>query len=740
MKLTNQLADQTSPYLLQHADNPVAWQAWSDDAFELAREQHKPVFLSVGYSTCHWCHVMAHQSFEDEQVASVLNEHFVPIKVDREELPDIDAQYMLATQAYYALSGNPRGGGWPNSVWLMPDGRPFFAGTYFPKPQFIAILNRLHELWSNDPKQIDHNAEVITQYMQQMSGLDGGNDVKLNAGLIDQAVDFARRRFDATHGGFGGAPKFPPHGTLALLASAYQRTADDEMLAMYTTTLDAMQRGGIYDHVGGGFHRYATDGHWFLPHFEKMLYDNAQLITAYTAGYQFTKDDRYRQVIAETFDWLRREMIDDAGGFYSALDAESEGEEGKFYVWHIDEIREVLGEDAEQFIATYNITPDGNWIEEASGHQPGTNIPHLSAEVDDTLPGLRQKLRQVRDQRIPPHLDDKVLTSWNGLVIAALAYAGRLLDEPRYTETAARAADFILNTLRDADGRLLRVYRDGRASQPGYLDDNAYLIDGLLELHEATEDERWLSDARTLADGMIERFADPLAGGFFYTATDHDRRVMRSKNPSSGGNMPSPNGVAAYALLRLGQRTGHGEYIQAGYRTLVAFAGLMRNQPHATDALLVALDLVLNDDALLGQVDDSPAAAPVVTATINAPDRAEAGQSIDLTITVDITPPYHIYGPHVASSGLSPTRLHLSDGQAELTQVRFPKPQTMGDRTTDGAVDVYDGHITIGASIALPEDASDVLPLKFRLTAQPCDERACLAPVGIDLSVDISLE
>jgi uncharacterized protein YyaL (SSP411 family) len=739
MTLTNQLADQSSPYLLQHAENPVAWQAWSDAAFELAQQANKPVLLSVGYSTCHWCHVMAHQSFEDEQVAAALNEHFVPIKVDREELPDIDAQYMLATQAYYALSGNPRGGGWPNSVWLMPDGRPFFAGTYFPKPQFIEMLNRLHELWTDDPQQIDHNAEVITQYMQQLSGLADGGDMKLSAGLIEQAVDFARGRFDAAHGGFGGAPKFPPHGALALLASAYRRTADDGILKMHTQTLDAMCRGGIYDHVGGGFHRYATDGHWFLPHFEKMLYDNAQLIRAYTDGFQFTDNDRYRQVVAETFDWLSREMTDEHGGFYSALDADSEGEEGKFYVWHVNEIRDVLGEDAEPFIGTYHIAPDGNWVEEASGHQPGTNIPHLTAEVDDTLPALRQELRQVRDQRIPPHLDDKVLTSWNGLMITALARAGRQLDEPRYTEAAARAADFILRTMRDADGRLLRVYRDGRASQPGYLDDYAYLIDALIELHEATDDSRWLAEARALADEMIERFGDPWASGFFYTSTDHDHRVMRSKNPSSGGNMPSPNGVAAFALLRLGELTGEVSYTRLAHRTLVAFAGLMREQPYAADELLVALDRLLHDGTLTCQIDDSPATMPVVTATIAATDGTTPGRAIDLTISVDIAPPYHIYGPRVASSGLSPTRLNLADGAAELTEVRFPKPQTVTDPVSNRPIDVYRDRIDIGVTAALPDDASGNQSLKFRLTAQPCDDRACLAPITIDLPVVVEV-
>jgi len=742
--LTNQLADQSSPYLLQHADNPVAWQPWSDDAFDLARRENKPVFLSVGYSTCHWCHVMAHESFEDDAVAAVLNEHFVPIKVDREELPDVDAQYMLATQAYYALAGNPRGGGWPNSVWLLPDGRPFFAGTYFPKPQFIALLDRLNEHWHNEPEQIEHNASVITQYMQQLAGVDAADDVTLDQPLIDQAVTFITRRFDPTHGGFGSAPKFPPHGALKLLAAEHRRTHDDDLLKMFTATLNAMRRGGVYDHVGGGFHRYATDARWFLPHFEKMLYDNAQLIRAYADGCLLAGDEQHRAVIDETVDWLQREMTDAGGAFHAAIDADSEGQEGKFYVWHINEIRKVLGDDADLFIKTYNIQPDGNWTDEATGDQPGTNIPFLEDDVPanqrERLTELRTQLRQVRDQRVHPHLDDKVLVSWNGLMIAALAYAGRQLDAPRYTDAAKKAATFILNRMRQDDGTLRRVYRAGRTAQPGYLDDYAYMIDALVELYETTGENRWLDEARTLAGVMIDRFEDPAAGGFFFTANDHDGRVLRSKNPSSGGNMPSPNGVAAEALMRLGKLTGDANYTAAGYRTLCAFAGLIKSQPYAADDLLVALVRYLDDPALQQQAADARASEsqPIVTATADAPANVAPGESFTATVNVTIAPPYHIYGPNVETSGLTPTQLGLLDGNAQIQSVRFPAPESMPD-PLGRSVGVYAGSLTLAAELTLDDQAAGEQTLILRLQCQPCDDRACLQSMHIDLPVKVHI-
>ena len=742
---TNRLNRESSPYLLQHADNPVHWRPWGDAAFDEARREDRPIFLSVGYSTCHWCHVMAHESFESERVAAALNAHFVPVKVDREELTDVDAQYMLATQAYYALSGNRRGGGWPNSVWLMPDGRPFFAGTYFPREQFVAVLSRLHELWRDERPQIEQNAEVITRYMHELSGMETGGDAALSPALIERAVATITSRFDAAHGGFGTAPKFPPHGSLALLAAHYRRTGDDRLLRMHAATLDAMARGGIYDHVGGGFHRYATDARWFLPHFEKMLYDNAQLIAAYTDGWRFTGDERYRAVVAGTFDWIDREMTDPEGGFYAALDADSEGEEGRFYVWQVDEIREALGDDAGTFIEAYNIEPAGNWTEEATGEPPGTNIPHLAAdppaEQRSKLAALRERLRERRDRRPRPHLDDKVLTGWNGLLIGALAQAGRWIDQPRYTAAAARAADFLLRAMREPTGRLLRTWRGGLARLPGYLDDYAYLADGLIDLHEATGDPRWLGEARAVVDAMIERFEDCLAGAFFYTAVEHDGRVMRSKNPSSGGNMPSPNGVAAGALLRLGRITGEPRYTLAGHRTLRAFAPLMADQPYAAESLLVAADLYLHDAGLqrMVEAEPSPRGGRVVSAEADAPADVAAGQAIRVTVRVAIAEPYHIYGPDVRGSGVLPTRLVLLDGPATLGTVEYPTPRTLADPAGNGDLPVYVGSIALDASLTLPADASGEVRIVLGLDAQPCDDRACLAPVRVAIPLRVSV-
>ena len=722
---TNSLAQSTSPYLLQHAHNPVDWHPWSDAAFDKARAENKPIFLSVGYSTCHWCHVMAHGSFEDDDVAAVLNEHFVSIKVDREELPDIDNQYMLTTQAFYMLNGVQRGGGWPNSVWLMPDGRAFYAGTYFPKDQFISLLQNISALYRDKPDQVEHYAGVITDAVQQLSELRQREGITLDRELLDHATRDVAESYDAKHGGFGSRPKFPPHATLGLLVASHDRQPNASKLTMITHTLDAMRRGGIYDHIGGGFHRYATDENWFLPHFEKMLYDNAQLIRAYTDGYRLTNNPRYRLVVAETFDWLSREMIDASGAFYSAIDADSEGEEGRFYVWDHAEITDLLGhDDAALFNTTYGVQPGGNFYEEATGERMPTNVLYLKRDIEQDeqsrLAAMRAKLLEHRDKRVRPHLDDKVIAAWNALAIGALAYAGRHLEVPRYTEAATRAADYILRQMRDDTGRLLRTSRGGSARLPAYLDDYAYTIEALIELYAATEDRRWIDEARSLADTMIESFGDSDGGGFFYTTTEHDHRIIRNKNPNSGGNMPNPNGVAASALLSLGTHTGETRYTSAGVRTLDAFAWMMSEQPYASGELLTAAMTHL--DTIQSRREQAADRNPVTVTTQMDRDRVTPGDLLSVTITLNIAAPYHVYANEPGSENVTPTRVTLEDSEGiELIGVQYPEPKTMKDPVLDKTLSVYEGQVRIVAELRV----NHAEPFTLTIITQACDDRAC---------------
>jgi uncharacterized protein len=599
----NRLIHETSPYLLQHAHNPVHWYPWGPEAFQQARADDKPLFLSVGYSTCYWCHVMERESFENHEIAQVLNESFIAIKVDREERPDIDEQYMLAGEL---LAGR---GGWPNSVWLTAEGKPWMAGTYFPPVQFKAMLNELARIWRTRRADVEKQADQLTNAIREaISGISvslQGRGVDWQ--LIERAIDESRRTFDAEHGGFGGAPKFPPHERLLLLARQFRRTRDNTLLTMLTTTLDAMARGGFHDQLSGGFHRYATDRQWLLPHFEKMLYDNAQLLRAYTEGYLRASDENYREVVRDIFAWLEREMTDPEGAFYCALDAESEQVEGKFYVWRYDEVMEILGQGPGRLFAEiFDLEPDGNYVEQATGLRPGTNVLHLPQPLDEfarekdldlvklkaNLHSMREKLLTARATRTRPHRDDKILAGWNGLMIGSLAHAGFQLEEPSFIDTAVKAGRFILASM-SKDGRLLRSYRTGQARIPAFLDDYTYFIRGLLDLYEATEDRQWLDNAARLANIMLDDFEDKEHGGFFFTSSGHEKLLARSKNLTGSGNIPSGNGVAAEVLLRLWKITGSVKYRQSADRTLAAFSGLMWQMPQAAESLIQAAALSL---------------------------------------------------------------------------------------------------------------------------------------------------
>ena len=602
---TNRLAREKSPYLLQHAHNPVDWYPWGEEAFARAKAEDKPIFLSIGYSTCHWCHVMERESFENEEIAAFLNEHFVPIKVDREERPDVDQVYM---QAVTAITGQ---GGWPLSAFLTPDGRPFWGGTYFPpddrygRPGFPTVLARLSEMWTARRADLLQSADRLRSHLEEQSRLprpEAGGELgeALGPGLLARGVEQFAASFDSALGGFGRAPKFPRSHTLSFLLAAHARGGEPEALRMVEVTLDQMARGGIHDHLGGGFHRYSTDARWLVPHFEKMLYDQALLARTYLEAYQVTGEAEYAAVARDIFAYVERDMTAPEGGFYSAEDADSEGEEGKFYVWTPEEVKAVLGPDEGAFFAgVYDVTSEGNFEGGRSILNLKRRLAAVAAEprteveeLESRLAADRLKLLAARRKRVRPHLDDKILTDWNGLMIGALALGARVLGEPAYREAAERAADFAWRRLRRADGRLLKRWRAGEAAIPGYLDDYAFLAWGQLELYGATFDPEHLERARTLARDMVRLFRDAEGGGFYFAGTDAESLIVRTQEIYDGA-VPSGNAIAALVLLRLGDLTADPELGRQGRETVDAFAAALAASPTAFPQLLLALDFAL---------------------------------------------------------------------------------------------------------------------------------------------------
>jgi uncharacterized protein len=574
-----------SPYLRQHAHNPVDWYPWGDDAFAEARHRGVPVFLSIGYSTCHWCHVMEEESFEDLEIAQILNGAYVAIKVDREERPDVDAVYMIAVQA---LTGR---GGWPMSVWLDADRRPFFSGTYFPARDgdrgaakgFITILRELAEIYRADPARVAEAAQSIAAAVRAAMAGAANVDALPGVEVLDAAAAYYTRAYDDVNGGVRGAPKFPSSLPIRLLLRHYRRTGNAAALEMAEHTLEKMAAGGMHDQLGGGFHRYSTDERWLVPHFEKMLYDNALLAVAYAEAWQVTGRDDFARVLRVTLDYVLREMTAFGGGFFSATDADSEGEEGTFFVWREDEIRALLGAEAERFIRLYGVTPAGNF--------EGRNVlfvPRPDERAWEALAGAREILRAARAARPNPLRDDKILTAWNGLMISALAFGGRVLGEPRYIAAAGRAADFILAEMRPG-GRLQRSWKDGRSSGPGFLEDDAFFVAGLLDLYEATFERRWLADALMLADATERLFADGERGGWFRSASDHERLLAREK-PSQDGAEPAGASVALLNVLRLHAITGDDAWRRIAERALRAYAPTLQEQPAALHEMLLAVD------------------------------------------------------------------------------------------------------------------------------------------------------
>jgi len=599
--MPNHLVKETSPYLLQHADNPVDWYPWSEEAVQKAKTEDKPIFLSIGYSACHWCHVMAHESFEDEEVAAVLNENFVSIKVDREERPDLDRIYMSAVQA---MTGS---GGWPMSVFLTPEGQPFYGGTYFPPkrrygmPSFTDVLLAVADAWQNRRQELVEGGKRLVEAVERQSAV--REDVKredVKRETLESAFENLWQRFDRTHGGWGDAPKFPQPMALEFLLRYHHATGDPLALQMVTQTLEAMARGGMYDQLGGGFHRYSVDDHWLVPHFEKMLYDNAQLARVYLHAWQVTGEPFYRTIVEEILDYVVREMTDPEGGFYSTQDADSEGEEGKFFVWTPTEIRDLLGAEADAFMAECGVAERGNF--------EGKNILEFVGDLDQrpTLAEARRKLFTAREQRVHPGRDEKVLTSWNGLMLAAFAEAARVLNRADYQQVAERNADFLLSELRTPDGRLYHTWKAGVAKINGYLEDYAHFIVGLLELYQTTFDPRWYLAARELAEVMVEHFSAP-DGGFFDTSDDHEKLITRPRELQDNA-VPSGNAMAAFGLLRLAGLAVEPRYADLAYRSLVQVQPLLAQYPLGFGQWLIALDYALSHPHEIAIVGDPEAA------------------------------------------------------------------------------------------------------------------------------------
>jgi uncharacterized protein len=614
--LPNHLISEKSPYLQQHAHNPVDWYPWGEAAFEKARRENKPIFLSIGYSTCHWCHVMERESFESPAIAAILNDLFVPVKVDREERPDVDHIYMTYVQA---TTGS---GGWPMSVFLTPDRNPFFGGTYFApdnrygRPGFSVVLQRIAEAWKSQRDKIVESTSNVMQQLKLQAEPATAKSAALDPNVLDSTFQYFRRTFDRTHGGFGDSPKFPRPVVFNFLLRFYKRSGRVEALDMTLATLRAMAEGGMHDQLGGGFHRYSVDERWFVPHFEKMLYDQAQLVVSYIEAFQITLDPFYADIARSTLDYVLRDMTHPDGGFFSAEDADSvidpenphEKGEGAFYVWTAPELEEILGTQlVKMFGYRYGVEPDGNVHQDPHGEFPGKNIlyvRHTLAETaqnfsiseeaaSDQLRNAGQSLLKVRSTRVRPHLDDKILTSWNALMISAFAKAAQALDEPRYLDAATRAMDFILTRLYDArTGMLLRRYRDGEAAIPGFLDDYAFLTGALLDLYETDFNPRRIENAIALTGKMRELFEDPADGAFFTTAAGDASLVIRMKDDYDGAE-PSGNSVALLDLERLAHITDRAEFRDVAERTLRALGPKMAAQPVAVPQMLVAFDYSL---------------------------------------------------------------------------------------------------------------------------------------------------
>ena len=635
--MPNRLINETSPYLLQHANNPVDWYPWGEEALSRAREEDKPILLSIGYSACHWCHVMERESFEDSQIAALMNEHFVSIKVDREERPDLDNVYMNAVQA---LTGS---GGWPMTMFLTPDGRPFYGGTYFPPddrggmPGFPRVLLGVSEAYHNRRGEVVKATQQLVSHLQHLAEVPRSTD-PLTPDILHQAYQVLVQSFDYDNGGFGGAPKFPQPMVYEFVLRYYHLTKGERALELVESTLEKMATGGIYDHIGGGFHRYATDSYWLVPHFEKMLYDNALLSRLYLHAYQATGNPLYRRVVEETLDYVLREMTDPSGGFYSSQDADSEGEEGKFFLWTPDELEQVLGPEVASLVGGYfDVTEAGNFegrnilnvpqSAEAYAAQVGVSREQLEEAVGQARP----LLLRAREERVHPGRDEKVLSAWNGLMMRSFAEAALVLHREDYRRAAVANASFLLESLQE-DGRLLRTNKDGRASLKGYLEDYAFAVHGLLAVYEATFDRRWLDEARSLADGMIGLFWDDGQEGFYDTGSDHEELVIRPRDLFDNAT-PCGGSVAVDVLLQLSVLTGEADYSRRAASSLRSMQQYLPKAPLGMGHWLCALDFyttATKEVAIVGDpADPATQALLAVVYSRYLPNKVVAGKEPD---------------------------------------------------------------------------------------------------------------
>ena len=755
----NRLAKETSPYLLQHAYNPVDWFPWGDEAFEKARREDKPIFLSVGYSTCHWCHVMERESFEDEEIAAILNEHFVSVKVDREERPDVDEIYMRAILIF--TNGH---GGWPMSVFLTPDGKPFFGGTYFPPEQFKRILLEIARLWRDERQRVLEVAEEVSRAIAAelqltMPTAQPFDETSAEA-VLKSAENLLLRNLDKNHGGFGGAPKFPPHQALEFLIRRYERTQRLPLWEAVELTLRKMAQGGIYDQIGGGFHRYSVDEKWLVPHFEKMLYDNAQLAQVYSWAYSLSGDEFFRRIAEETYAFVLREMTSPEGAFYSALDAESlppssrqspvasrSKEEGAFYLWRPEEVKAILGEkDGDLFCKVYGISDEPNFVNPHTGYSGcipnllkapvenwakalGVSPNELWAKLDES----RMKLLEARNKRPKPHCDDKVLTSWNALMVRSLALGYLYLGEESYRQAAERAAEFLWTKMRKPDGTLWHSYRNGIARVDGMLDDYAYLLVAFLDLHEAMNEGKWLERAREIADTMVRLFWDEEGGGFWFTTEMRDL-LTRSK-PALDGAEPSPNGMAALGLLRLAKATGEERYAQIAKRTLETFGGFMVRLPHGSTTLLSAL----NEWQTTGKETAKVVERPIERIWVE-PEKLtlKAGETRSVKLHIVIAEGWHI-NSNEPQPNLQPTQISIESHLVEIDRVEFPPPKEVRLGFVNEPLKVYDGTITFTIWLRANSNAFGSELLTLRLRYQACDEKRCLMPTERHFRITVNV-
>ena len=776
----NRLAKETSPYLRLHAHNPVDWYPWGPEAFAKAKAENKPIFLSVGYSACYWCHVMERETFANPEIAKLLNARFVSIKVDREERPDVDQIYMAALQVF----GN---GGWPMSMFLTPEGLPFFGGTYFPPADregaegFPGLLNRVGDAWRDQRKEIERDATRLAEMVKRsLAGTAARRPFPLTRLFARGGVDALTEQFDADYGGFGfnpenpRRPKFPEPSNLIFLIDQHRRSGAKLLLEkekppgdlpgpleMAIETLDHMARGGIRDQLAGGYHRYATSRYWIVPHFEKMLYDNAQLASTHLMAFEVTGDPRWRAEAESTFAFIERSMTAPEGAFYSSIDAETRGEEGEYYVWTREQVAEVLGDgpDADAFLQVYGLKRDPNFeknryvlLEPRSRAEQSSSLKTTPEALESKLAPLRARMLAARDRRAAPLRDDKILTAWNGLMIAAYSDGFRVLKNDHYRAVAVKAADFLWKHLRTPEGRLLRTFNDGRAKLPAYLEDYAFLAHGLLRLHAANGDPVRLQQARELTDKMIEGFLDKKAGGFFFTAGDHESLIARPKDPLDNV-LPSGNSVAVRNLVTLAKATGEERYLDVAGQTLEAFSATLMQSPASAPLMLVGLGEYL--DARPGP--DGTSAVDRGSKLLDSSSQVSAtgrltetkapiapGSELSVTIDIKIAQGWHIYANPSGLDEIAPTKLTLeidAGSATMLESVQYPDGiAKLLASTGKSKVTVLENNVEIKATIKLdPKLKPGSHALMFNLHCQACNDKSCLSPARLAVKVPIEV-